>query len=146
MQFLSIEGDYALRAIVYLAAQSGNKVTFVGEIAEKQMIPINFLFKILRKLVRAGMVRSFRGPRGGYTLARTPGEISVLEVVEAVEGPVMLNRCLNPNAPCMLETDCKMIRAWDRIQQQVKDELTTLTIADIAAPGHAGPRPAAANQ
>ena len=134
MQLLSIEGDYGLRAIIYLSTQPREKITFVSEIAKDQLIPVNFLFKILRKLVRKGMVKSYRGPHGGYALAKEPSEITFLEVIEAIDGPLVLNRCLGSVPNCTLEPNCKMMGAWKRIQLHMKTELGQVTIADLVSP------------
>ena len=134
MQFLSVEGDYGLRAIIYLACQSEGKITYVNEIARDQLIPVNFLFKILRKMVKAGLVKSYRGPHGGYVLAKSAADITFLEVIEAVDGPLLVNRCLSEVTQCMLEQSCKMLNAWQRIQIHMKNELTSLTIADLLKP------------
>lgn len=134
MQLLSIEGDYGLRAVIYLSGQPKDKITFVSEIAKDQLIPTNFLFKILRKLVRKGLVKSFRGPHGGYRLAKASSEITFLEVIEAIDGPLVLNRCLGMVTTCMLEPNCKMYGAWHRIQTHMKDELGNITIADLTSP------------
>jgi Rrf2 family protein len=138
MQLLSLEGDYALRAIIYLACQPAGKITYVGEIARDQLIPVNFLFKILRKLVKRDLVKSFRGPNGGYILAREPSGITFLEVIEAIDGPVVVNRCLSEATRCLLEPSCKMLTAWQRIQEHITDELNTITISDLLEPGKAG--------
>lgn len=143
MQLLSIEGDYGLRAIIYLSGQPRDKITFVSEIAKDQLIPINFLFKILRKLVRKGLVKSFRGPHGGYRLAKDPSTITFLEVIEAIDGPLILNRCLGSVANCTLEPSCKMFGAWQRIQMHMKNELIQVTIADLVAPSAVPQRTAA---
>jgi Rrf2 family iron-sulfur cluster assembly transcriptional regulator len=134
LQLLSLEGDYGLRAIIYLSCQPPGKITYVSEIARDQLIPVNFLFKILRKLVKHGMVKSYRGPHGGYALAREASGITFLEVIEAIDGPVVVNRCLSEVTRCMLEQSCKMLGAWQRIQLHVKQELNTLTIADLLKP------------
>ena len=134
MQFLSIEGDYGLRAIIYLACQQEGKITYVNEIARDQLIPVNFLFKILRKMVKAGIVKSYRGPHGGYVLAKPASDITFLEVIEAIDGPLLVNRCLSEVTQCMLEQSCKMLNAWQRIQMHMKNELSTLTIADLLKP------------
>lgn len=134
MQFLSVEGDYGLRAIIFLACQPDEKITYVNEIARDQLIPVNFLFKILRKMVRAGIVKSYRGPHGGYILAKDASEITFLEVIEAVDGPLVVNRCLSAETQCMLEQSCKMLNAWQRIQMHMKSELSSLTIADLLKP------------
>lgn len=131
MQLLSIEGDYALRAVIYLSCQPKEKISYVSEIARDQLIPVNFLFKILRKLVKQGLVKSYRGPHGGYMLAREPSDITFLEIIEAVEGPVVVNRCTSEAAQCLLEKSCKMLSAWQRIQDHVVAELKTITIHDL---------------
>ena len=134
MQLLSIEGDYGLRAIIYLSCRPKGKISYVSEIAHDQLIPLQFLFKILRKLVRKGLVKSYRGPRGGYALAKDPGEISFLEVIESIDGPLAVNRCQSELAQCMLEPSCKMFHAWQAIQMHLESELKTLTIADLLRP------------
>lgn len=134
MQLLSIEGDYGLRAVIYLSSRAKGKITYVHEIAENQLIPVNFLFKILRKMVKKGLVKSYRGPRGGYALAKDPAEITFLEVIEAIDGPLLLNRCLGDMSRCMLERSCKMLNAWQRIQVHMKNELNAVTIADLLKP------------
>jgi Rrf2 family protein len=131
VQLLSIEGDYALRAVIYLSHQPQEKISYVSEIARDQLIPVNFLFKILRKLVKKGLVKSYRGPHGGYVLARNPSEVSFLEVIEAIDGPVLVNRCLSEETRCLLERSCKMLGAWQRIQEHVIGELRSLSIADL---------------
>src|SRR5262245_19913659 len=122
MQLLSIEEDYALRAIIFLSCQPKEKINFVSDIAENQKIQVNFLFKILRKLVKKGIVKSYRGPHGGYVLARDPAQITFLEVIETIDGPLVVNRCLNTAAlsRCVLEDSCKMMSAWERIQMNIK--------------------------
>ncbi|HSE39742.1 MAG TPA: Rrf2 family transcriptional regulator [Acidobacteriota bacterium] len=145
MQLLSLEGDYALRSIIYLACQPSEKITYVSEIAREQLIPINFLFKILRKLVKRDLVKSFRGPNGGYMLARSPSEITFLEVIEAIDGPVVVNRCLSEATRCLLEPSCKMLNAWQRIQEHITDELTSLTISDLLKPAKVGAGKSAAS-
>jgi Rrf2 family transcriptional regulator, iron-sulfur cluster assembly transcription factor len=134
MQLLSLESDYGLRAVIYLSCRPKNEVCFVHDIAKDQLIPTPFLFKILRKLVRKGLVKSYRGPHGGYTLARNPSQINFLEVIEAIDGPLVMNRCLDELTHCQLEPSCKMLNAWQRIQRHVTSELSSLTIADLLQP------------
>jgi Rrf2 family protein len=144
MQLLSIEGDYGLRAIIYLACQPKDKISFVHDIAQDQLIPVHFLFKIMRKMVKHGLVKSYRGPHGGYTLAKDAAEITFLEVIECIDGPLVVNRCLSELTRCMLEQSCKMLNAWQRIQIHMKTELSTLTIADLLKPaGYNSEAPAA---
>lgn len=86
--------DYAFRAVLYLSRLSPGEVVEAQVIADREHIPMRFLLKILRMLTKAGIVQSYRGVNGGYALARAPVEITMKDVVEAVEGPVRINRCL----------------------------------------------------
>src|SRR5512145_1035583 len=93
------EGDYGIRSVLYLARQPLKKVCFINEISEEYKIPRSFLAKILQKLVKAKVVRSYRGVKGGFSLARPPKEISVLDVLVAIEGKMSLNLCV-PDKRC----------------------------------------------
>lgn len=92
--------DYAMRAVLYLSGLPYGQVTEAKLIAEEEHIPIRFLLKILRLLTKGGLVVSHRGVNGGYALARQPSEITMLDVVEAIEGPVVVNRCLHSPEEC----------------------------------------------
>src|SRR4051812_9320797 len=92
--------DYGLRAVIYLAGQVPNKKCSLSEIASTQGIPRKFLEKIIQSLVRSGLVKSKRGPDGGYALARPPAEVSFRDVIEALEGPVAVNLCMDPQMTC----------------------------------------------
>ena len=80
------EGDYGIRSVLYLARQPFKKISFVTEIAEENKIPRSFLAKILQKMVKAKIVRSYRGVKGGFSLSKPAREISILDVLEAIEG------------------------------------------------------------
>lgn len=134
MQLISLESDYALRALIYLSFQPKGKISMVSEISESEMIPNAYLFKILRKLVKKGIVRSYRGPKGGYALARSPEKITFLEVIETLDGPMAVNRCLGEFTDCVLEPSCRMLNAWQRIQKVVAHELSSLTLGDLKSP------------
>ena len=92
--------DYGLRAMIYLASVAPGSVVPFREIAHQMDVPEDFLAKILKTLVDAGLVRSTRGPHGGYALARASSEVSFLDVIEADEGPVALNVCLDGDGAC----------------------------------------------
>ncbi len=104
--------DYGLRAMIYLASIAPGTVVPFREIARQMMVPEDFLAKILKTLVDQGLVRSMRGPHGGYSLARQAGDISVLDVIEAVEGPVAINVCLDGDDPCGKAPACTMVSVW----------------------------------
>ncbi|OEF97623.1 RrF2 family transcriptional regulator [Desulfuribacillus alkaliarsenatis] len=92
--------DYGFRIILFLSKQPASKRIEAVEISETECIPERFLFKIMRKLSAHGLVKSFRGVNGGFTLGRKPEEIKMLDVVEAVEGPVFVNVCFKGNNQC----------------------------------------------
>ena len=124
--------DYALRAAIYLATQEPQKsCSPTGEIAENQMIPKKFLEKIIQDLTRSGLVKSKRGPDGGYSLARPPREISFQDVIQAVEGPIALNVCLDSKLSCDLLPRCAMSGIWHEVQRKVVDVLARTTLADV---------------
>src|SRR6516165_5785541 len=85
---LSFAATYALRAVVYMAAQKETRSVSSQEIAKKRELPERFLLKVLKPLVSAGILQSVRGPGGGYRLARPATKITLLEVIEAVDGPI----------------------------------------------------------
>jgi len=105
------QADYAVRAIMYLAEMGPNQKAATSQIAEEQDIPLSFLAKIIAQLSVAGLLQTMRGARGGVSLARKPGEISLLEVVEAIDGPIQLNECVNGNHNCTLDA-CPLNMVW----------------------------------
>ena len=125
--------DYALRTVLCLAGLAPGEVLSAQEIAGKEEIPLRFLFKIMRPLIKNGIVRSFRGTAGGFALARPPAAITLLDVVEAVEGPVRLNRCLIDEKYCTKRwaDRCPVHRVLENIQNAVIAELGRRTFADL---------------
>ena len=126
------EGDYGIRSVLYLARQPFKKVSFVNEISEDYKIPRSFLAKILQKLVKAKIVRSYRGVKGGFSLAKQPREISVLEVLEAVEGKLYVNVCLMDKKKCGFSKHCPVHSVWNTVQTRVVDALKKSTFEDLA--------------
>ncbi len=125
--------DYALRAVLYLARQPQGEVTEAQAISGQEVIPMRFLLKIMPSLIKAGIVKSFRGVGGGYALAKAPGEVSFLDVVEAVEGPIALNRCLNDYAFCSKKgaPNCQIHQALADVQAKLKAELQGHNFAEL---------------
>ncbi len=124
------KADYAVRAAVELAA-AGEMVTAV-EVAEAQSIPLNFLENILRDLRRAGLVESRRGQQGGYVLARPAEEISIADVIRAVEGPLANVRGLSPDQLDYEGTAAKLRDVWVALRASVRNVLEQVTLADVA--------------
>ena len=127
--------DYALRAVIHLANEEHRRrACSVAEIAERERIPKQFLEKIIRDLIRTGLVRSRRGPHGGYVLARSAEEMTFRHVIEAVEGPISLNVCVGEHAECFLLGACGMNRVWAEGQRRVMDLFQSTTIASVRHP------------
>jgi Rrf2 family protein len=124
--------DYALRAVIHLASEDdGERACSVSEIAARERIPRQFLVKIIQELIHKGLVRSRRGPRGGYVLARPAKDVTFRQVIEAVEGPISLNACTGEHADCFLLGLCGMERIWREGQRRVMELFETTTIADV---------------
>ncbi len=123
--------DYGLRAMIYLASIPQESVVPFREIARQMDVPEDFLAKILKTLVDQGLVRSTRGPHGGYALARPSTEISFLEVIEAVEGPIAINVCLDED-PCSKASACTMVGVWRQGQEKMLEVYRQAKLADLA--------------
>mgnify|MGYP001196905362 FL=1 len=129
---LTRKGEYAVRGILYLAQQPPGKVSLLGEIAESCDAPKTFLAKILQQFVKIGFVVSSRGTGGGFMLARPAAEISLREVVEAVEGPIMPNRCLIAKGTCERDATCPVHPVWERVRKDIVEILDSVTMEDLA--------------
>jgi len=123
--------DYGLRAVIYLSVQDPEKCCSITEIAKQQGVPKKFLEKIIQDLMRCGLIKSKRGAYGGYTLARSPGEISFYDVIEAIEGPIAVNACMDPHMTCEQLPRCSMVSVWSEVQRKVTEVFTNTTIADL---------------
>ena len=132
------QADYAVRAVLYLAHLGTSERAATSTIAEEQRIPPSFLAKIISQLSIAGLLHTSRGARGGVTLAREPQDISLLEVIEAIDGPVSLNGCVLWPDECRRSKGCRMHKAWERAQEQMMAVLDDVTLDKLAA----APQPA----
>jgi Rrf2 family protein len=122
--------DYGLRAMIYLASIPAEEVVPFREIARQMLVPEDFLAKILKTLVDEGLVRSTRGPHGGYALALPSSEISFLQVIEAVEGPIALNVCLDDEG-CGKAAACTMVSVWKEGQEKMLEVYRASKLADL---------------
>jgi Rrf2 family protein len=129
---LTREGDYGIRSVLYLARQPYKKISFVTEISEEYKIPRSFLAKILQKLVKAKIVRSYRGVKGGFSLARQAKDISVLDVLEAIEGKLAMNICLADKKKCDFSRHCPVHSVWANAQTKVVEVLKKTQFEDLS--------------
>ena len=115
--------DYGIQGVLYLTTQPYERVTLLHEIAVKRGIPETYLAKIFQDLTKAGVVRSHRGAKGGFRLAHPASEISLLQVIEALQSPIALNRCLDISDACANSPTCPIHQVLARAQQQLVDTL-----------------------
>jgi Rrf2 family protein len=125
------QADYALRAMLYLSQLEPNQRAATSRIAEVQRIPPSFLAKIISQLSIAGLIHTSRGARGGVSLARTPEAISVLEVVEAIDGPIALNECSQTPGACPFGEECPLRSIWCGTQTELIEKLRRTTFAQV---------------
>jgi len=124
-------GEYGLRGLLFLAKQPPEKITLVSEISRSQNIPGTFLAKIFQRLSKAGLLRSIRGAKGGFSLGKPANEITMREIIEALEGPIALNRCLLKEGECAEEKGCPMHQVWEEIQRRFLEILDRTTMEDL---------------
>jgi len=132
MKPISKKGDYAIRGMVYLAGKPPDRVALVSEIARAMDIPPMFLAKIFQQFTKLGLVRSFRGSGGGFLLGRLPEDITLYEIVEAVEGPIVPNRCVLSDGACNREKGCTVHPVWKKVEKSIVDILSGVTLKDLA--------------
>ncbi len=113
------ETDYAVRCVHYLSGKRG-AVTMVEEVSREMCIPRSFLAKILQKLNKASIVKSYRGVKGGFELARHPRKINMLEVIEAIQGPVAMNVCALDERMCDFSSTCSIHPIWVEVRREVE--------------------------
>jgi len=133
MMELTRKGEYAIRGIVHLATRPDDQVCLLSDIAAAVDVPPTFLAKIFQQFSKIGLVKSYRGTGGGFILGRSPDKISLLEVVEAVEGPIIPNRCVVKQGDCPRDTTCTVHPIWVNVQSQVRDILGKVTLEELAA-------------
>ena len=123
------QADYAVRAMLYLAEELPDPKSrpTTSKIAEDQKIPVSFLAKIISQLSIAGLIRTSRGASGGVYLARQAEEISLLDVVEAIDGPIKLNDCTNDPSICSFGDSCPIHDVWCEAQADLVSKLRETT-------------------
>jgi FeS assembly SUF system regulator len=140
--------DYAT---VILASLAGGRLASAAEIAERTRIGLPTVSKLLKELQHAGLVRSVRGARGGYQLARPAASISAAAIIDAVEGPVALTECAGGSGNCGIESTCLVGHGWQRISRAIRRALLEVSLEELVSrdSGVAATdflRPAAANR
>jgi Rrf2 family protein len=124
--------EYAVRALLYLCSGDVNSPRRIGEVASGAQVPESYLRKIVPVLTKAGFVRSSVGVTGGIQLAVSATELTLLDVFEAVEGKMFLNKCLIHHNVCHRSPYCAVHVVWSGVQEQIKTSLRAKTLADLA--------------
>lgn len=125
---LSIAAEYAVRGILVLTEEHGRGPVTLTAVCKRRKLPKQYLTKLFSHLTKAGLVHPVRGKGGGYSLARSPDQINLLQVIEAVEGPVILNLCQHTPSRCLKEL-CKIRPLWTDLQKTVREKLSSFTLA-----------------
>jgi Rrf2 family transcriptional regulator, iron-sulfur cluster assembly transcription factor len=124
--------DYALRVVLHLAAIGPRAKVQIREIAERRLLPPTFVRRVVARLSATGILRTTRGSGGGVALARPAGEISLMDVVRAMEGGIVLNRCVRVPRSCPLVDACPVQRAWTGATLAIEEYLGAITFADLS--------------
>jgi len=132
MQILAATED-AIRTLLYVAMEGSDRKISGQEICRTQEISPAFLIKVTRPLVRRGLLRATRGVGGGFELARPPERITLLEVVETIQGPLLFNNCLLRPGACRRDLICPVHPVWRQIRESTENILARWSLADLAA-------------
>jgi Rrf2 family protein len=124
-------GEYGVLGLMHLARRQPGQRTMIDEVSRQERIPKSFLAKIFQSLVKAGLVRSMRGAGGGFALLKPPADIPVLDIIEAVEGRIVFQRCKMARPDCWHTGGCALCGLFARAQDGLKEALTRTTLADL---------------
>jgi len=125
-------GEYAIRGMVYLAIYRDKKVVLLKDLCSSQETPRAFMIKIFQQLSKKGLVKSVRGSKGGYVLAKPANRISLREIIEGVEGPIFLNRCLIRKMGCDRSDKCPLHPVWKKAQDCLMAVLEEHNLAELS--------------
>lgn len=129
---ISRGSEYAIRGLLYMAMPPEGKISYIKQISNAQDIPRAYLAKIFQQLSKAGFIKSYRGPGGGFLLLKSPKDISIFETIEAVEGPIQLNECFIYEGYCPRDQVCPIHDVWREAQSRLIDFLSNSSYADLA--------------
>ncbi|HXY61414.1 MAG TPA: Rrf2 family transcriptional regulator [Nitrospirota bacterium] len=130
---LSTKGKYGVRAVFEIARNYGKGPITIKEISERQGISFSYLEQILHKLGKARLIESVRGPAGGYLLGRKPQDLTIGDIVRALEGPIALSHCLEPGEPgeCYKTDDCVARMVWAKVGAKIEEALDGISFQDL---------------
>ena len=129
---LSTRTRYAVRAMIELAKHDLNRPLQLKIIAERQEISVKYLEQLMAVLKSAGLIKSIRGSRGGYILAKAPNQIAIIDILHCVEGPIATVECVEDGSRCSRAADCAAREVWIRVEQAIENVLQSITLRDVA--------------
>jgi Rrf2 family protein len=139
---LTRAADYAVRIMIHMAMAAPGVRHNKSSLAQAGGVPEHFVSKVLQQLKRARLIRSQRGMNGGFTLARPAQQVSLLEIIEAVQGPIVLNLCLSAGPSCERKGWCPAHTVWVEAQRAMKEVLQRANVAALADQTARGTLPA----
>jgi Rrf2 family iron-sulfur cluster assembly transcriptional regulator len=125
-------GEYAIRAVLFLARQPKDKLIMSSEIAKHEEIPTHYLAKILQRMVKYGYVDSFKGRGGGFKITDLAKKSSILDIVERVEGPVINERCVTGLKQCSEENPCPLHVEWAQVRERIHNLISSKSVEEVA--------------
>jgi Rrf2 family protein len=128
---LSTKGQYGVRAMYEIAKGYPHQPVTIKEISERQNVSAQYLEQILNKLRKANLIRSIKGPGGGYILNKDPKDISIASILNELEGPVALTSCLEPEKSCIMIDKCVVHLLWKALGEQIEGFLKTITLKNL---------------
>ncbi|MBI3592859.1 MAG: RrF2 family transcriptional regulator [Nitrospirae bacterium] len=128
---LSTKGQYGVRAMYEIARGYPENPVTIKEISERQDVSVAYLEQILNKLRKAGLIKSIKGPGGGYLLSKSPAKISIASILNELEGPVAITSCLAPGEGCVRADNCVTHLLWKALGEQIEAFLKTITLKNL---------------
>ncbi len=128
--FITRKTDYAIRSILYLCEKK-NKIADVNEISKQRFIPKIFLAKILQRLNKKGIVRSLKGKGGGFYLLKDPSNLTLMEVIEVMQGPISINICAVDKRKCRLSNTCSVHPIWVNLRKEIEKKFKRITFKEL---------------
>lgn len=125
-------GEYAIRAILFLARQSNDLLVMSSDIAKKEDIPSHYLAKILQRMAKYGYVDSYKGRGGGFKITKLALDSSILEIVERIEGPVITLKCVTGLKECSDETPCPLHDEWSKLRDNIHFLISSKSVREVA--------------
>ncbi len=132
---MSTKAQYAVRALVSLSLTSNGEPVSIKDISSRENISLNYLEQLFVKLRRGKIVRSVRGPGGGYVLARAAAEIRVDEIIDTVEETLVPVSCMDADGNCKCNTECTTQSVWQGLGNQIRNFLASVTLEDLTKEG-----------